>query len=115
VILLVCSEFYCNPCQQESLILQGLANTYGPKGVVILENLSNVGTNVVTAAELTEWATNAGITTVPVLHDSNDVPTLYALTAFPTNILIGKDYTILAIQSGYNQTEVTAMITQGLQ
>ncbi len=115
VIFLACSEFYCDPCRNESKILQSMQDKYGAQGLVILEIVSDFGTNHVNAAQLTSWAADAGFTTVPALHDTNDVPTLYQITGFPTNFLIGRDFKIQAVQVGYSPYTVEQMIVKGLK
>lgn len=114
-ILLVCSEVYCNPCVNESKTLQALQDKYGPQGLVILENLSDFGTHKVVPQDQVKWAADAGFKTVPCLHDTNDLPTLYQITGYPTNILIGRDFKIRARQTGYSPYTVENMIVQGLK
>jgi len=115
VILLVCSEVYCNPCQTESKILQGIQDQYGAQGLVILENLSDFGTHKVSSQDMVKWASDGGLTTVPVLHDTNDLPTLAKITGYPTNILIGRDFKIKARQVGYSEYTVRNMVAQGMK
>lgn len=115
VILLVCSEVYCNPCQTEAKTIQALQDKYGAQGLVIIENLSDFGTHKVTTQDLLKWAADGGITTVPVTHDTNDLPTQYKITGYPTNILIGRDFKIKARQTGYSPYTVENMIIQGLK
>ena len=115
VIFLACSEFYCDPCRSESKILQAMQDKYGPQGLVILEVVSDFGTNKVSAAQLASWAAEAGFTSVPALHDTNDVPSLYQITGFPTNFLIGRDFKIQAMQVGYSPYTVEQMIIKGLK
>ncbi len=115
VILLVCSEVYCNPCQTESKILQGIQDQYGSQGLVILENLSDFGTHKVTSQDMVKWAQDGGLTTVPVTHDTNDLPTLAAITGYPTNILIGRDFKVKSRQVGYSEYTVRNMVAQGMK
>jgi uncharacterized repeat protein (TIGR02543 family) len=115
VIFLVCSEVYCDPCRTESKILQSLQDQYGPQGLVILENLSDFGTHKVTSQDMTTWASDGGLTTVPVTHDTNDVPTLCAITGFPTNFIIGRDFKVKARQVGYSEYTVRNMVAQGMK
>lgn len=115
VIFIACSEVYCNPCVNESKILQGLQDKYGPQGLVILENLSDFGTHKVTKDDMIKWAKDAGFTTVPVLHDTNDLPNLYKLTGYPTNIVIGRDFKIKSRQTGYSPYTVEQAIIKGLK
>lgn len=115
VIFLALSEYYCDPCRNESKILQGLQDKYGAQGLQIIEVVSDFGTNHVNAAQLTQWATEAGFTTVPALHDTNDVPTMYQITGFPTNVLISRDFKIQAVQVGYSPYTVEQMILKGLK
>lgn len=115
VILLVCSEVYCDPCRTESKILQSIQDQYGPQGLVIIENLSDFGTHKVTSQDMVTWASDGGLTTVPVTHDTNDVPTLCGITGFPTNFIIGRDFKVKTRQVGYSEYTVRNMVAQGMK
>jgi len=115
VILLVCSEVYCDPCRTEAKILQSIQDQYGAQGLVILENLSDFGTHKVTSQDMVKWAADGGLTTVPVVHDTNDLPTMAKITGYPTNILIGRDFKIKTRQVGYSEYTVRNMVAQGMK
>ena len=84
---------------------------------MIIENLSDVGSNHVDSTQLIKWATDGGFVTVPCYHDTcmPAVPNLMAITGFPTNVLIGRDFVIKSRNTGYSPTTLEQQIVQGLK
>jgi len=117
VILLDVSTMWCVFCQEDTAPIQALYRTYGPKGLAVVTCLTeDVNGAAVTLAGLRQW-TGTYHLTLPVMNDASGVADGVAETAyvgvtdaFPTLVLIDRDFKVRYIQGGLDLDEVTARI-----
>jgi len=106
VILFNFSADWCGPCQAEAPHLETLYNEYKDRGFQVITLLiSGSGST---------WAQTYNLT-FPVLNDTSEsIWDGYGEGYIPLNIVVDRNYVIRYKQSGFNESEIRAIIEQYL-
>lgn len=86
---------WCGPCQAESPIVNGIAQRFKDKGLVV------VGVNTSDAEGLAaKYAKIKGLTFPMVYDDNNTIANKYKVDNLPTLIVVSKEGKIVAVRHG---------------
>jgi thiol-disulfide isomerase/thioredoxin len=86
---------WCGPCQAESPIVNGIAQRFKDKGLVV------VGVNTSDAEGLAaKYAAKKGLTFPMVYDEGNLIATKYRVDNLPTLIVVSKEGKIVAVRHG---------------
>ena len=94
VVLLDFWATWCGPCRAEAPILDKIASRYQDRGLVVVGvNTSDEEGNAA------PWAQQHGIH-YPIVFDSGDAATAYAVSGLPTMVLVSRDGKVLSKRTG---------------
>lgn len=101
-VMIAFGAMWCGPCQSLAAEVQALQDEYGPEGFQAIEILiEDNGGSAPDQADLQSWASSYGLTTVPVMSDSDQSawPVYEQDWGIPTVVHIGPDMKALAVDS----------------
>lgn len=99
-VMIAFGAMWCGPCQQLASEAQSLQNEYGDQGFQMIEVLiENTSSNPPSQSDLQSWESNFGMTSVPVLDDSDYQlwPYMEADWGIPTIVHIGPGMEVLSV------------------
>jgi hypothetical protein len=103
-VMITVGADWCSACYGVAAEQQGIQDTYADEGFQAIELLANNMMGAVPSeADLADWATTAGMKTVPVLADDDLQSTWFGFEvdgSIPTYIHIGPDMTVLSVDEG---------------
>ncbi len=101
---------WCGPCQAESPILDGVAQRYADRGVVVV----GVDTNDAPGAA-ERWIRAHGITYRIVFDEEQEAARAYSVENLPTLVVLDKEGKVHAVRVGFtDQRELEGLLRQVL-
>ena len=99
---------WCGPCQAEAPIVNGIAQRFKDKGLVV------VGVNTSEApGHAAPWVKAHGIT-FPIAYDPDVVAPKYGIENLPSLVLISKEGKVLAVRGATTEDELERLVTSAL-